>query len=327
MKALLIINPISGTHSKHRVAQLAPKILEDLGWSVEVVFTRGPHDATHLAQRGVNEGFDAVMVAGGDGTINETAAGLCGTKIPMGILPSGSGNGLARHFQLPMNPIEAAGLMLPENVVAIDYGLVNGYRPFICTLGMGFDAAVSQRFAEKNRRGKMTYVLSTFETFREYKPDTYTITLPDGVTFQRHALVVAICNASQYGNNAFIAPGASVRDGLFDVTIIHSGNTLKSLLSGFDLMMGRIDHNTLVETFRVPSIKIKRGEGRPIHIDGEPVDNMTQEIDVHCCHEGLKVFCRPDKEPFRPIVTPLLSQLDDLKRDMRQLFIKENRQS
>lgn len=327
MKALLIINPISGTHSKHRVAQQAPQILEELGWTVEVVLTRGPHDATLLARRGVDEGFDAVMVAGGDGTINEAATGLCGTGTPMGILPSGSGNGLARHFQLPMNPLEAARLMVPENVTAIDYGRINGSRPFFCTLGMGFDAAVSKCFAEKHRRGKMTYVLSTFETFMHYKHDTYTITLPDGTTFERRALVVAVCNASQYGNNAFIAPGASVRDGMFDVTIIHSGNTIKSILSGVDLMMGRIDHNTLVETFRVPGIKIKRSEGRPIHIDGEPIDAMPNEINVQCCHEGLKVFCRPDKVPFRPIVTPLLSQLDDLKRDMRHLFVKGNRGS
>lgn len=324
MKCLLIINPISGTHNKERIVQSAPLILHDLGWDVDVVFTKGPHDATRLAQEGVSKGYDAVMVAGGDGTINEVATGLCGTDTPMGILPSGSGNGLARHFQLPMDPLEAAHLMLPQNVVAIDYGRINGSRPFFCTLGMGFDAAVSQRFAEKNRRGKMTYVLSTFETFREYKPDTYHITLPDGTTFERNALVVAVCNASQYGNNAFIAPGASVRDGLFDVTIIHSGNTLKSLLSGFDLMMGRIDQNTLVETFSVSSINIKHSEGRPIHIDGEPINNMPNEIDVKCCHEGLKVFCRPDKVPFVPIVTPIKSQFEDLRRDMLHLFIREN---
>ncbi len=326
MKALLIINPISGTRSKQNVEAKVPQILEDLGWTVDVVFTGGPNDATLFARKGVEEGLDAVIVAGGDGTINEAATGLCGTDTPLGILPSGSGNGLARHFQLPMDPIEAAALMVPENICAIDFGRINGNRPFFCTLGMGFDAAVSKRFAEKSRRGKMTYVLSTFETFREYKPDNYLITLPDGRVINREALIVAVCNASQYGNNAFIAPAASVRDGLFDVTIIHNGNPLKYLLSGVDLMIGRLDHNTLVETFRTPSIRIERSEGRPIHIDGEPIDTMPNIIDVKCIHEGLKVFCRPDKVPFRPVVTPLLSQLDDLKRDMRQFFIRENRE-
>ena len=326
MKALLIVNPISGTHSKEQIQYLAPPILEELGWNVELVFTCGPRDATRLARRGVNDGFDAVIVAGGDGTVNEAATGLCGSDTPLGILPSGSGNGLARHFQLPMDALEATRLMRPENVIAIDYGQINGCRPFFCTLGMGFDAAVSERFAEKNRRGKLTYVLSTFETFREYKPDTYTLTLPDGTQIQRNALVVAVCNASQYGNNAFIAPGASVRDGLFDVTIIHSGNTIKTLLSGVDLMMGRLDRNTLVETFRVPGIRIARSEGRPIHIDGEPIDTMPDVLDIQCRHEGLKVFCRPDKAPFRPVVTPLLSQLDDLMRDIRHLFVRGNRE-
>lgn len=316
---MLIINPISGTNSKAGLAGMVEEVLAPIGYQVDVKYTTCQGDATRLATLAVEQGYDAVLAAGGDGTINETAIALCGSKVPLGIIPSGSGNGLARHIGIPVDPRLSLKVIERQHVVDCDYATVND-RPFFCTFGIGFDAAVSHRFARQNRRGKLSYIRSAISEYVTYHPQTYTISA-NGHIITEKAFIVAVCNASQYGNNAYIAPEASITDGLLDITVVHAGNPIDAAVVGVDLMTGYINRNTMIHTFRAPAAVIYRtGEG-PAHIDGEPVI-MDDIMDVRCRHGALRIFTPDSKPRFQPILTPVRSMLSDVGIALNNMFKK-----
>lgn len=319
MKARLIINPISGTRNKLGLDRMVIDSLSPLGWEVEVVYTKGRGDATRLALEAVDKGCSTVLAAGGDGTINETAAALCGTGVVLGILPCGSGNGLARHLGIPVDLREGLRVILEDHPEDIDYASVND-KKFFCTCGVGFDAAVSEAFAKKKTRGKFTYLQSTFETYANYSPEYYTISA-NGRKLTEKAFLVAVCNASQYGNNAYIAPSAAINDGLLDVTIIHAGNTLSTALVGVDMLTGMIERNMLIHTFRTDNIIIERERKGASHVDGEPME-MDRRLSIRCHHNGLKVFTPTVVHPFRPILTPVSAMFNDFRIAVNNLFQK-----
>ncbi|MDE6629676.1 MAG: acylglycerol kinase family protein [Muribaculaceae bacterium] len=156
---MLVINPISGTGSKKGVAEAVEKRLKAHGIRLDVRSTGARGDATAFAGEASGRGYRGVLVCGGDGTVNEAALALRDSGTPMGILPAGSGNGLARHLGIPVDIDAAMEIILRNNVVMADYGTVNSI-PFFCTFGMGFDAAVSHRFARQGRRGMLSYIRS-----------------------------------------------------------------------------------------------------------------------------------------------------------------------
>lgn len=306
---MLIINPISGTNSKAGLAEMVREILVPIGYQIDVKYTTCQGDATRLATLAVEQGYDAVLAAGGDGTINETAIALCGTNVPLGIIPAGSGNGLARHIGIPVDPRLSLKVIERQHAVDCDYATVND-RPFFCTFGVGFDAAVSHRFARQKRRGKLSYIRSAISEYVTYHPQTYTISA-NGHIITEKAFIVAVCNASQYGNNAYIAPEASITDGLLDITVVHAGNPVDAAVVGVDLMTGYINRNTMIHTFRAPAAVIYRtGEG-PAHIDGEPVI-LDDIMDVRCRRGALRIFTPDSKPRFQPILTPVRSMLSDM---------------
>ena len=132
---------------------------------------------------------------------------------------------------------------------------------------------------------------------------------------------MAVCNASQYGNNAYIAPSATIDDGLLDVTIIHAGNTLSTALVGFDMLIGMIEHNMLIHTFRTSSLTIERTREGAAHLDGEPLV-LSDRLDLKCHHRKLNVFAPESLPPFRPILTPASAMLADFRLAMNKLFQK-----
>ncbi len=308
MKARLIINPISGTASKEGLDRFVADTLSRHGWEIETVLTRGRGDATRLAAEAADAGYDAVFAAGGDGTVNETAGALCNRSTALGIIPCGSGNGLARHLGIPVDVREGVDVIARHKPLAIDYATVDG-RKFFCTFGVGFDAAVSEAFSHKKRRGKFTYLRSTIQTYTRFRPERYTITA-GGETLTEEAFLVAVCNASQYGNNAYIAPRAVIDDGLLDVTIIHAGNPFSTALVGIDLLTGMIEKNVLIHTFRTPSLTIHRTDGGPVHLDGEPLV-MGKSMDISCRHRALNVIAPPQTEEIKPFVTPATAMIKD----------------
>lgn len=301
-RVLVIINPISGAIAKQRLEPLLRRRLNALGYEVEVAWTTARGDATALTSRAVKEDMRAVVVVGGDGTINECASQLCDTNVAMGIIPTGSGNGLARHLNIPTNIYRAIRVIEQGHVTYCDYGSINN-TPFFCTSGLGFDAAVSAEFDRSKKRGIVNYLRSAVKEYFKYNPKEYVISIGDRILTER-AFLVAVCNASQYGNNAYIAPKASITDGLLDITVVHQGNLITNALAGVDLMTGYIYRNMLVDTFRTSQATITMPEDAIVHIDGEPV-LCSREMTVRCHHHGLKVYTPATTERFIPVITPI----------------------
>lgn len=316
-RTLLIINPIAGTSSKQQLPEAVAQALTEFNTTLTVRCTTAGGDATRFAREAVEDGVDVVLAAGGDGTVNETAAGLSGSHVPLGIIPCGSGNGLARHVGIPLDIKGALDVLKLRNVVDCDHGSVNGH-PFFCTFGIGFDATVSDVFARSKQRGKLTYVRSTVEQYFNYQPQTYAISA-NGMDITERAFLVAVCNASQYGNNAYIAPRASITDGLLDVTVVHAGNLLTTALVGLDLLTGLIEENMLTHTFQSSEVVIRRSEEGVVHLDGEPL-SMGKELHVKCHAGALRVFTPKSDAPFVPIITPARDMMRDLRSQLRTLL-------
>lgn len=317
-RLLLIVNPISGTSDK---TELIPKMehkLRGKGYEVETCLTSGPGDATRLAGDAVAGGFDIVATCGGDGTVNETARALCGTGIPMAILPSGSGNGLARHIGLAPHELGAIDLINEENITDCDYGIVNGEK-FFCTFGIGFDGAVAKRFAEASSRGLFTYLKEGLDEFNGYEPSSYRITIDGTTCIERKAFVIACCNASQYGNNAFIAPNASITDGLLDVIILNDASHIQLLIMGLDMLTGMLPHNRQIEIIRAKSVDIKAEEPSAAHIDGEPFSESA-DYHIEVVPGGLKLFTHPEQKKFTPFITPLDYMTRDITAAISKFF-------
>lgn len=316
--ATLIINPIAGTRHHKDLDTIVRNRLTEAGYDVEIKVTGGRGDATLFAADAASRHRDIVIAAGGDGTVNETAAALCNTDTALAILPCGSGNGLARHLEIPADAVEALELLINPHIVATDYGTINQERKFFCTFGMGFDAAVSHTFANRKRRGRMSYVKSAIEEVIRFKPERYVIEA-GGQVITRKAFVVAVCNASQYGNNAYIAPGASVEDGLLDITIIHAADPLRTALVGVDMMTGYLNHNTLIQTLKANHVRITRAGDGIAHIDGEPV-TLGAELNIDCCHAALRVVVPEQEHPFKPLVTPARSFINEMRLTINRMF-------
>lgn len=314
---MLVINPISGTGSKKGVAETAEERLSKAGFRIDTRFTKGRGDATELALEAVEKGYYGVLACGGDGTVNETARALCGSRLAFGILPAGSGNGLARHVGIPIDIPQALDIIADNNVLPSDYGTVNK-MPFFCTFGMGFDAAVSHRFARQSRRGLISYIRSAISEYVKFRPQTYTVSA-NGKLLTEKAFLIAVCNASQWGNNAYIAPEASITDGLLDITIVHSGTPIDTAVMGMDIFTGYINKNTMVHAFRAPAAVIYRNAPGEAHIDGEPL-MMGDILDVKCHHGELNIFSPLDTSSFRPVITPLREMLKDAKIGLTHIF-------
>jgi len=313
-KTLLIINPISGTRERGGLERLVRESLSANSMEVEVIVTDRPGRASDEASRAVVEGYYSVIAAGGDGTVSEIASRLCGSQTAMGIIPAGSGNGLARSLNIPNDFAAAVKIIAQDNVIDVDHGMICD-RPFFCTCGVGFDAAVSAKFATSKRRGRASYIKSAIREFIEYSPEAYGLSVGGKILTQR-AFLIAVCNAPQYGNNAYIAPGADLTDGLLDITVIHSGSSLSTALVGVDLMTGNLGNNAQIDIFRVPTATITRIKPGPAHIDGDPVELGTR-LDIACVPAALKVLA-PDKEiRFRPFISPLRGFFEDLHYDIR----------
>lgn len=286
-----IVNPISGTKSKDTLPLFIKQLIDDSLYEWEIIETEYAGHAAEIASQCVANHIDICVAVGGDGTVNEVARSLAHSETALGIIPCGSGNGLARHLCLPMDMKQALQVINAGKTDYFDYGIIND-QPFFCTCGMGFDAYVSLKFAESGKRGLATYVENVLKEGLTYKPDTYTITDESGL-HQYNAFLVACANASQYGNNAYIAPEASMQDGLLDVIIMEPFNIIEAAKVGFDLFAKTLKSNKHIKTFQARSIHISRNEPGAVHFDGDPT-KMGTDIDVHIEPLGLKAIINPN---------------------------------
>ena len=314
--ALMLINPISGTRDKKDLCDLAKSRLGEAGIDLEIAFTRHKGHGAELAREAAENGIDMVIVAGGDGTVNEVASALMHSDTTLGLVPSGSGNGLARTLGIPMDPDRAIDIIARCHPYSIDCGIADG-MPFFCTFGVGFDAVVTEKFSSCKRRGKMQYVRSALLEYLNFSPDHYALKI-DGEVYTEEALQIAVCNTSQYGNNAYIAPRASLTDGLLDVTVIRNGSTIYQAMAGIGLLSGQIDKNRIIDTFKAREVKIIRLKEGPAQLDGEPL-SLGRKISIHCQPACLKILSDGTEPEFKPIITPMQAFFADMISDLRYL--------
>lgn len=284
---LFIINPKAGTKSKIHIPDLIKKTIDDDKFDVSIVFTEAPNHATKLAKEAVVNQVDIVIATGGDGTVNEVMKGLLYSNTALGILPFGSGNGLARFLGVPMGHEAALKYINSASVVKIDTCELNGFS-FVNVAGTGFDAHIGDVFSKAKGRGFSTYIKLSIKEFRKYVSQDYELKI-NGNIIHRKAFMISFANTSQFGNNAHIAPEADIQDGLVDVCIMRP-------LSFFDLpqlvfkMFNKTIHlSKYVEIIKCSEAKIVRGGKAAIHIDGEP-HMVNSELDLKVIPLSLSVL-------------------------------------
>lgn len=299
MKARFIFNPHSGSnHRSTRNWERARAFIAREGWDATLVATTGPRHATELARRAVDEDCALVVAIGGDGTMNEVAAALVDTPAAFGLVPCGSGNGLGRHLGISDRnafPVLAGGATL-----AIDTGFVNR-DPFFCAAGTGFEAVIASRFSTLTSRGLAGYLRTGLRAWRHYRPEHCTIHHAGGRT-RVAAFTLAIANAAQYGNHAFIAPGASVHDGLLDLTVVPPLALRNALPLLWRLFHGSLDRIPSVIRLRGDRFVIEREHPGWIHTDGEPRAGISR-LEISVRPRSLRIMI-PAPAPATPATGP-----------------------
>lgn len=288
-KISFIVNPISGGKNKKKIIELIKKRMASEAVKWEILPTEYAGHAIELAAKC---DADVVVAVGGDGTVNEVATGLTGTGKALGIIPCGSGDGLALHLGLSRKPSKALEQLLSGQVKTMDAGDMNGH-PFFCTTGAGFDADVSLAFAKASSRGLKTYITKAWTTWKHYKPLTYNINV-DGEEISIPAMFITVGNANQWGNRARITPEASVSDGLLDVTIVKPFKFLQFPALGWRLFAGTANKSRRVVHLKGKDIKIERPEQGAVHFDGDPSEAPTH-LHVTIKPSALKVITTKDR--------------------------------
>jgi diacylglycerol kinase (ATP) len=269
IRYLFLLNPVAGVGERRDFLQMIAVACSEKQVAYKILFTRSPGDAKKIIRKKFDK-FDVFVAVGGDGTMNEVASALAGTTGIMGLVPAGSGNALGRELKLSMKPEESIKQLLNGHVIQIDTGLVNGRR-FMNVCGLGFDDHIARVFAKATSRGPFSYFKAVLKEFFNYKAELYEVET-DGMTTSHTAFVLTVANTSQYGNNAFIAPQATVTDGVLDFCALRPFGFFGALSLGFRLFNKTIDRSPRCTYFKTKTVLI-RGKNLNFHVDGEPVKN------------------------------------------------------
>ncbi len=274
-----ILNPNAGTNSRQMKAMFLAK-LQSIP-SSKVWVTEYTNHATELTKLALTENPERIIVIGGDGTINEVASAMLFTNIPLGIIPLGSGNGLARHLGIPIDFDKALIKAIKGEIITIDAGKWNE-RPFFCTAGIGFDATVAAHFAKRRKRGFFNYLYSTFACITKYK----------AVEIKEIGLVYSftVANANQFGNNAYISPESDLQDGQLESIEIKPGSFFSLAILGISLFTKKLHLSKLASISSLKSLTLHTKTGLPFHLDGESLVLSTDKIDIHILPASLQVI-------------------------------------
>ena len=292
LKLKIIINPSSGRETarvniEDMLAYLASqKKLE----RADIYYTAARYDATNYAKNTNVDEYDYLIAVGGDGTVNEVARGLRDTQTALGIIPMGSGNGFARHLNVPMRVNKAIEMLNHSEPIAVDYGLANDHL-FVTTCGTGFDAMIAEQFAAAGKRGFATYIQKIVSDLVSYKPQHYRIVSNDDskLNIDTTSFLITFANANQWGNEAYIAPHASIQDGKMDICIMSGKAIFAAPSLALGLFTKMIDKSLFMDGAQAKEITLYRDEKAPFHIDGDPVE-MEKDIHIRIVEDGLKVL-------------------------------------
>lgn len=285
-KIYTIINPISGTKSKKDIPEMLAK-MDPYLFDIHFLYTGYEGHATEIAKDAIRDNVDYVIAVGGDGTINEVAIALVNTNVALGIIPCGSGNGLARDLNIPFNFTKAIEIIEEGNVVKIDYGVANGHI-FFCTCGVGFDALVSEKILNQSNRGKFMYAKSIFDVYVNFKPEYYKVITPEE-EFSDNAFLITCANASQYGYNGYIAPDADIQDGKMNIAILRPLSPIDIPQAAIQLVSRNIGNNSNLVEIVTSKALIERESDGMMHLDGNAI-HTDKDIHVEIVKQALHVI-------------------------------------
>jgi YegS/Rv2252/BmrU family lipid kinase len=315
-KVLFLINPVSGIGKQKTVEKYIETELDGTQVSVDISYTKYKAHARELAGEAVGK-YDAVVAVGGDGTVNEVASKLIGTNTALAIVPTGSGNGLARFLNIPLRVKEAIQLLNNCTIKKIDSLTVNQYC-CVNVAGIGFDAHISHHFEGKKMRGPLGYLQLIAMEYANYKPEIYHLKIDDQL-YRRKAFLVSFANSSQYGNNIHIAPQAKIDDGLIDVSIIHDFPMINAPTMILSLLEKSINTNEYDEVVKAKKIIIEHEKEMMAHIDGEPVI-LGKRAAIEIKPASLNVIVPPhtigESSIFDPFIEPFKDLIPKLKAGM-----------
>jgi len=293
MRTRLIFNPTAGQAESHEAElNAAAAVWRDHGWQVELIPTTGPGDGRRLARQAADAGYDLVVAAGGDGTINDVINGLAGTSTALATLPLGTMNVWARELRLPLQPRAAATAMLNWQVRSIDLGRA-GNRYFLLRAGIGFDAAITAgvRADEKRRLGALAYVFRGIAQTLSVRGSRARIQI-DGRTFTARVLMVVIGNSQLYGGLVKITHRASIDDGMLDVCVIRGDNGISAVRHLIAILRRRYSHNPEIAYYRARSIQITARPRLPVQVDGDAIGLTPMTFTV--APRALRALLPPD---------------------------------
>ncbi len=286
-KILFIINPKSGTADKKNFVEQIQSKIDNSIYTTEICFTNAAGHATELAREAANNSFDVVVAVGGDGSANEAGAGIIGSRTALGIIPTGSGNGMARHLKIPMDFEKAVELLNHGEAIKIDTLSINE-RFCLGTFGVGFDAHIAHLFSEAKSRGYSTYVKLVLAEFSKYKPIFFRI-FADKKEYHISSFLLTFANSSQFGNNAVIAPFADVQDGIIDISIVRKFPVIVAPHLIYRMMNNSIHYSKFFDRLSAKTVLIRNEDSLKAHIDGEPVV-ISGDIEILMNSSSLNVL-------------------------------------
>jgi YegS/Rv2252/BmrU family lipid kinase len=305
-KAIFIINPVSGIGRQKEIGKIIEKEMSPNHWETKIFYTNHKGHAKEIAGANIGKS-DMIIAVGGDGTVNEVGSALVGTDTVLGILPAGSGNGLARHLGMPYKIPKALQVLNYFERRTIDTIKINDFYS-LNVAGVGFDAHISHKFAKRKRRGPISYTQLITKEFTRYKSLSYLVTI-NGEKQNWDAFLISFANSSQWGNNVKIAPNAEIDDGLIDICIIRDFPKLTAPALLFNLLDQSIDQNKYDIVFKTHKIKIEHEKSLLGHVDGEPVF-FGKKVNVEIVPSSLKVVVPPEHlKQTQNIFTPIIEML------------------
>lgn len=284
---VFIVNPVAGGHSKERILESIGQHMDAGRFTTRVIISRKPGDIRSICTDELKKGSDILVAVGGDGTVNEVASSVSGKNAIMGVLPSGSGNGLARHLGIPLRMEKAMHCLNSGNIRTIDTGRING-RLFVNVAGVGFDGKMAKKFEAQSERGFLGYLRSFISEYPKYKPKKYILEVNGRRTVTR-ALLITFANSDQFGFNTSIAPSADISDGLMDICIVQKPSVIELPFIAGMLFWKRADRLPHIETIRAASARVYTPKNRYCNVDGEAV-RLGNILDVRIIPQSLRMI-------------------------------------
>lgn len=298
-KMLVIVNPISGIGRQKKIERLLKDNLNQDIYDYEVRYTERIHHGKDIARQGVDEGFDVITAVGGDGSVNDAIAGIYGSDVTLGIIPCGSGNGLARCMKIPLSPVLAIRVLNQDNSGLIDTITLNNNFYIASIAGVGFDAHIARLMKSAKLRGFSAYLNLILREYPTYEEKDYTLVI-DGKELRRKSWFTTFANSNQFGYNATVAPQAKLDDGLIDISIVDKIPIEHIAITGPLLYANHFELSQHVEMFKAHDIWVAGNTDKWVNIDGEG-ENVGNELHFVNQQQSLHILKRDMKSPLIPL--------------------------